>query len=246
MDDIKKDVIAERLKILFKGETQEETAEKLGYHQPDVHRWLKGQCITFDLLANISRKYSVSVDWLMGLSDVKKKNGLDFAHLTFEQLVRFIFVLLNKGIVEHPDLSDYTGIKLRENNGSPLTNEFVSDEDFEDSDDRLTEENQLVSTPDIDTNYLKINDCALAFLLRRRRLLLGVGPDIFMEWQEKLNAFDDIRLLDETSNEKEYLETKPIATYNKDADWVEALKDVIAKSEEERAALIELRNKREA
>ena len=77
MDDLK-DIVAKRLSELFEKETQDITASRLQTTQGNVSKWLNGtQLITTDNLYRISKVYNVSIDWILGISDVREINGVN-------------------------------------------------------------------------------------------------------------------------------------------------------------------------
>lgn len=92
-------IIKERLKEVFDGDTQETIAGKLHISQSGVSKLLSGaQLPTADLLADISSTYNVSVDWLMGKSDVKHIATNN--DLSYESAVRAILELRKKHAIE--------------------------------------------------------------------------------------------------------------------------------------------------
>lgn len=140
-NEINKDLIAKRLSEIFQGESQKVTAEKLNTSQSNVSKWIKGdQLPTTDYMFSISRLYKVSIDWLIGLSDKRDINDIGFEKLTYEQVALFINYLIKKGSIEVPDL-----MKIKDKGNMESDSEYNSD-------------------------YYKIKDRALSYLLRRRRM----------------------------------------------------------------------------
>lgn len=92
-----------RLKEAFGRDTQKTVAEKLHTTQGNVSKWLSSpQQPELDTLYNISETYKVSVDWLLGLSERKRKvkgDGLTTYALCTEALC---------------DLKTHNAIKVRE------------------------------------------------------------------------------------------------------------------------------------
>ncbi len=67
------EIIRERLRMTFGSESQEVVAGKLNMSQGNVSKLLSGsQLPALDTLYSISKKYGVSVDWLLGISEQKK------------------------------------------------------------------------------------------------------------------------------------------------------------------------------
>ena len=65
-----KDILPERLAEVFSGEIQQITAEKLNVVQSSVSKWLRGEAVPpTETLLYIAKKYRVSADWLLGLSN---------------------------------------------------------------------------------------------------------------------------------------------------------------------------------
>ena len=89
--------VIERLKEVFQGESQEKVAERLNITQSTVSKILRGsQALSLEMAYLIGDRYEVSVDWLIGLSDVKKlqRNRLT---LTYEEATKQLFQLFNQG-----------------------------------------------------------------------------------------------------------------------------------------------------
>ena len=177
MDDFR-NVIAKRLKIAFNGETQETTAKKLHMEQGNVSKWLTGaQTPTTDTLFEISKAYKVSVDWLLGLSDCPQIDGLVIEKLTYDQLARLIDNLIQRNILEVPDIS-----KLGKNE-----EQGVPPKEY----DELETDELSVHEPVYDSDYLKVNDRLVSHLMRRRWSYIKTDPDLIEVWSNKLDTFRD-------------------------------------------------------
>lgn len=77
------DLIKERLREAFGGDSQETIGRNLNMTQGNVSKLLSGaQQPTLDTLHKIATVYDVSIDWLVGLSDRKKaikpENGITY------------------------------------------------------------------------------------------------------------------------------------------------------------------------
>lgn len=69
-------VIKERLKETFKGESQEVVARKLNMTQGSISKLLTGKQVpTLETLYHVAEMYGVSVDWLIGLSEIRETNS---------------------------------------------------------------------------------------------------------------------------------------------------------------------------
>lgn len=67
-------LMKERLKEAFGDDTQIVIGKRINSSQANVSKMLSGtQEPTIETIYNIAQKYNVSVDWLLGLSDVKKR-----------------------------------------------------------------------------------------------------------------------------------------------------------------------------
>lgn len=74
MEQINESLVRSRLKELFEGQTQNVVAKKIGIQQPAVSKLVtnEGQLPALDTLYHIAKEYDVSVDWILGLTDVRK------------------------------------------------------------------------------------------------------------------------------------------------------------------------------
>ena len=90
----------------------------------------------------------------------------------------------------------------------------------------------------IDTDYIKINDRTLSFILRRRHKIYEVGPDMVDFWkQSSLPRFSGLRLLRYTQEIDKLMGSKDWVNFT-DGDWVALVRDIEKMSDEE--ILIEL------
>lgn len=72
--DIEENVIRKRLKEIFGVDTQTNVGKRINTTQANVSKMLSGkQEPTIETLYHIAKEYDVSVDWILGLSDVKKR-----------------------------------------------------------------------------------------------------------------------------------------------------------------------------
>ena len=149
MDDLK-DIIKVRLAELFEKETQELTAGRLQSTQSNISKWLNGtQLITTDNLYRIAKTYNVSIDWLLGISDVRDINGLNINNLTYEQVARIMDKLIindNMKILNHK--------------------EAVRPDSVDDYGEIETSGIKIEIRPDDNSDYIKIKDRLLSYMLR--------------------------------------------------------------------------------
>ncbi len=228
MDELK-DIVKERLAQLFNSETQEVTAGRLHTTQGNISKWLNGtQLVTTDNLYRIAKTYSVSIDWILGLSDVRDINGLNINNLTYEQVARImdrliihnnIKILNHKEAVHQPSGDDYGEIQpggIR-----------------------------IEIRPDDNSDYIKIKDRLLSYMLRRRYKIYDVGNDMVDYWyNNSLPHFKGLKVVDNTGNMQDVLDAKGWANLQ-DADWISLIEEISKLSEEERSALIqEIENKK--
>ena len=156
-----KELLKARLAETFENDTQEVVARKLMTTQGNVSKWLNGQIPTTDNLLSISKAYKVSVDWLLGISDEKEIDGVVLEKLTYEQIARIIDRMFALGIIEIPDLE-----KIKREDSSINDYSFNDAEDAEESEDG--DEENTAYVPRYDSDYMKINDRVLSYVLRRR------------------------------------------------------------------------------
>lgn len=79
MEQINESLVRSRLKELFEGQTQNVVAKKIGIQQPAVSKLVtnEGQLPALDTLYHIAKEYDVSVDWILGLTDVRKPEEIN-------------------------------------------------------------------------------------------------------------------------------------------------------------------------
>ena len=95
------EIISERLKELFADETDYMAASKLNMSPANLNKIKNGnQLPTAETLELISKKYNVSVDWILGLKDDRNINALDLKTITYEQVFALINDLYNRNTIE--------------------------------------------------------------------------------------------------------------------------------------------------
>ena len=212
-------VLPERLKEVFRGETQETSARKLSTVQGTISKWLCGEAIPpTETLLLIAEAYNVSVDWLLGLSEEKKVNGIAYDKITYEQAIRIIDQMLEKGTIEHPNMNSFE-VEMEPGN----TPEEGEPEEKE---------------PRYDSDYLKVNDLALSHMLRRRMKVIALEDDYYTLWKGKQGIFEGIKLLKYDQRMRKAVENKPWFKYD-DADWKATLQEFESMTEEELETYIE-------
>ena len=212
-------VLPGRLKEVFRGETQEATAKKLSTVQGTISKWLSGEVIPpTEMILLIAEAYKVSVDWLFGLSEEKRVNGIAYDKITYEQAIRIIDQMLEKGTIEHPDMNSFE-VEIEES-------------------DATEDEEPVEKEPRYDSDYLKVNDLALSHMLRRRMKVIALEDDYYTLWRGKQGIFEGIKLLKYDERMREAIETKPWFKYD-DADWKATLQEFESMTEEELGEYIE-------
>ena len=264
-DDLSKIFSLRFQELISTEKNQEKVAEKLFTHQTNISMWKQGRRLPkADDLFRIAQLYDVSVDWLLGLSDDRKRGHIHLETLTYQQLFLLMDLLLEKGIIAHarPDNGiTYMSpiIEMTEREIWSAINKFgdarndIDEEDDEctipvanDDEERTKYAFEPFSRPEVDYSSLEIQDQALLFALRRRNKLKEIGDDVYEDWKSKTSTYEDIPLLDYTGNAKDLMDMKVPATMGTDADWANTLREISGMTEEQRAELINMRNKKEA
>lgn len=228
MDNIK-DILPGRLREAFGNDTQEVVARKLVTQQGTVSKWISGTVVPpTDVLLLISEAYKVSVDWLLGISDQREIDGVVLDKLTYEQIVKTLDWLFAKGTICLPDLN---AIEQRE----PITPEYSEAEGD-------AEEKAAVLPPRYDSDYILINDRAISFMLRRRLKFMEIGEDAYGFWKDNIGHYAGIRLLDYNHDMQAAIDTKAWASFTKDGDWIDVLREMSGLSQAELAEYVQ-RNK---
>ena len=219
MTDLK-EMLKNRLTETFAEDTQEVTARKLNTTQGNVSKWVNGQQVpTADMLRDISKAYKVSVDWLLGISDEKEIDGIVLDKLTYEQVARIIDRLIEWGTITIPDLQEI-------NNGDTENSEY--------------KEELRSKNPNVNSDYMKVNDRVLSHMLRRRLMIYKIGEDMKDTWKlTSVSKYRGLKLLPYKGNIEDAIDTRPWATYNADGDWVELVQELGSMTEEKLTVLIE-------
>lgn len=210
-----------RLKEIFGTETQNQTADKLNTSQSNVNKWVNGTGFpTAETLFFIAKVYKVSIDWLLGLSESREIDGMDPSLLTYEHAVLMLDELMKNGNIEVPNLRQ--------------VNKYNKEKEDEDEDN---DENDL--NPVYDSDYIKINDLALSFILRRRMKYYDIDEADLDYWVDRVvNQFKGLRILNYKGNAPEAIKTVSWAVF-KQGDWAELVNQLNNMTEDEMMAMIE-------
>lgn len=197
-----REILPQRLAELFNGETQQVTASKLNTTQGTVSKWLGGDAIPpTETLLHIAKKYRVSVDWLLGLSAEKEVDAVSIQKLTYEQISLVFHRLIELGNIEIPDLNQFEPV--------------LDDPDGED--DR---------EPNYDSDYIKVNDRAISFILRRRQKLFDIGEEYMDAWVDSVvRQFNGVRLLKYNERTQAALDAQSWSAF-KAGDWASLLNEM--------------------
>ncbi len=216
-------IVKDRLSNVFKNDTQETVARKLNTSQGNVSKWVNGQQVpTTDMLYEISKAYDVSVDWILGRSESKEIDGLVIEKLTYEQTARVLDRLLAYRNIIIPNLMEVD------------TGKMISDE----SEDEVGEDPKPMLLPKYDSDYLKIEDRVLSYLLRKRFKISEIDDEMLKWWKDtSLPLFKKLGLMNCKSNIQEAIDTKSWSVY-KDADWIATIEELSGLSDDERLSLI--------
>jgi len=207
-----KEILPGRLAEVFQGETQQVTADKLFTQQGTVSKWLHGDAIPpTETLLYIAKKYRVSVDWLLGLSEEKEVDSISIKNLTYEQIALVLHRLIELGSIEIPDLNQF----------EPLP-------DDEDEEER---------EPNYDSDFIKVNDRALSFILRRRWKLYDIGQEYMEAWVDSVvKKFNGVRLLKYNAKTQAALDAQSWSAF-KAGDWASLLNEMGEMSQEQIEAM---------
>lgn len=234
MTDKEKKIIGERLSELFMGETQEQVARKLNTTQGNISKWINGQYVPpTETIYVISKRYGVSVDWILGVSNKKEIDGILYEELNYEQAFRMLDRLLtykNLVLADLTEIHDEIERKHEGEHGFFRTKEL--DEEYED------EENELYK-PEYSSDYIKISDRLLSFLMRKRRQTEEIDPDLMEMWKDsKIPIFKGLKVMDNTGNMEAALDAKGWTMFV-EGDWISNVAELQKMTEAERAKWIE-------
>lgn len=191
-------IVGQRLSEVFMSEKQETTANRLNVEQGTVSKWKTGRQIPNpETLVMIADMYDVSLDWILGLSDVKERNSLSSDRISYAQVISVLDRLFNLANIEVLNFHEVAKDKN-------LSLGYISEN-----------EESLKN----DTDYIKINDRVLSYLLRRRKVIYDFDDSMAQDWVDKIiNIFKDQVTLDYRRDAEKVIKTKPLSTF-KDGDW---------------------------
>lgn len=94
-------IVGLRIKEAIGLDSQNKAANRVGCDQSQISKYINGDCQpSVPVLIALSSEYGVSVDWLLGLSDLKNINNIDDNSVTYEQIVKLIDVLYDHNSIE--------------------------------------------------------------------------------------------------------------------------------------------------
>ena len=191
-------IVGQRLSEVFMSEKQETTANRLNVEQGTVSKWKTGRQIPNpETLVMIADMYDVSLDWILGLSDVKERNSLSSDRISYAQVISVLDRLFNLANIEVLNFHEVAKDKN-------LSLGYISEN-----------EESLKN----DTDYIKINDRVLSYLLRRRKVIYDFDDSMAQDWVDKIiNIFKDQVTLDYRRDAEKVIKTKPLSTF-KDGGW---------------------------
>lgn len=191
-------VVGQRLSEVFMAEKQETTANRLNVEQGTVSKWKTGRQIPNpETLVMIADMYDVSLDWILGLSDVKERNSLSSDRISYAQVISVLdrlFNLANIEVLNFHEVAKDKNISLG----------YISEN-----------EESLKN----DTDYIKINDRVLSYLLRRRKVIYDFDDSMAQDWVDRIiDIFKNQVTLDYRGDAEKIINTKPLSTF-KEGDW---------------------------
>lgn len=191
-------IVGQRLAEVLKNEKQEITASRLNVLQGTVSKWKTGKQIPNpETLVMIADMYDVSLDWLLGLSDVKERNSLSSGRISYAQVISVLDRLFNLANIEVLNFHEVAKEKK-------LSVGYISE-----NDESLKN----------DTDYIKINDRVLSYLLRRRKVIYDFDGSMAQDWVDRcLNIFKNQITLDYRGGADTVIKSKPLSTF-KEGDW---------------------------
>lgn len=198
-------IVGQRLSEVLKNEKQEETARRLNVEQGTVSKWKTGKQIPNpETLVDIANMYDVSLDWLVGLSDERGKNSWTSDKISYAQVISVfdrLFNLANIEVLNFHEVAKEKKVQLG----------YISDND--------------------DTDYIKVNDRVLSYLLRRRKVIYDFDDEYAQDWINKvINIFREQKTLDYHGSTDEFIKTKPLSTF-KEGDWSGLVEEANSMSE---------------
>ena len=191
-------IVGQRLSEVFMSEKQETTANRLNVEQGTVSKWKTGRQIPNpETLVMIADMYDVSLDWILGLSDVKERNNLSSDRISYAQVISVLDRLFN---LENIEVLNFHEVAKNKN----LSLGYISEN-----------EEALKN----DTDYIKINDRVLSYLLRRRKVIYDFDDSMAQDWVDRIiNIFKNQVTLDYRGDAEKIINTKPLSTF-KEGDW---------------------------
>lgn len=215
-------IVGAHLSEVLKNEKQEATAAKLNVQQGTVSKWKTGKQIPDpETLVRIAEMYDVSLDWILGLSEDKERNGISSDKISYAQVIAVLDSLFNLANIEVLNFHEAAKEKR-------LSVGY-----------RRKDDKDLIG----DTDYIKVNDKVLSFLLRRRKVIYEFGESYAKDWVDQCIAiFKNLKMLNYTSDIDEIIEGKPTSTF-KEGDWGALVEEIANMNEDERQEYLNSKSK---
>ena len=203
-------VVGERLSELLKDDKQDNMAKKLNVGQGTVSKWKTGEHIPNpETLVDIAVEYDVSLDWLLGISDVKERNNLSSDRISYAQVIAVLDRLFRLENIEVLNFSEAAKDKK-------FTASYSNDESLKN-----------------DTDYIKVNDMVLSYLLRRRKVIYDFDESMAKDWVDKcIEIFKNQTTLNYNDSINSVIESKPLSTF-KEAEWKALVEEINGMSDEQ-------------
>lgn len=153
-------ITAERIREVKGNLSQEEFAQSINSSQPVISKILNGETVSVNILQDIARRYKVSVDWLLGISERKSLYGSSLYDgtnpITYADVIALFVTLLK-----------YNSISFHR----------VRNED---------DENSFYQNELPEKDIIEIKDRFIGDLLLSADVLLATSPETIESWQNKV------------------------------------------------------------
>lgn len=156
-----KTTTADRINEIRGSMSQSEFAKSINSSQPVICKILNGEQPSMNVLIDISKKYHVSVDWLLGLSPHKYVSGFSqFDNddpITYGDAISFLVSLMKLNSIS------FSRIDSEENS-------YYS----------------YIQGNDTSTDVLTVNDHFIGDLLLSANTILSTSPETIESWKKKI------------------------------------------------------------
>lgn len=116
--------VSQRIREVMGDLTQAEFASEVHSTQTTISKVLSGSMPSSSLLIAISKRFGVSTDWILGLSDNKYVSGASTEQLLYSDVVPVLAGLLDKGSITYRTETKKENVVVSEE-GNVVTNEFT-------------------------------------------------------------------------------------------------------------------------